>query len=201
MRAISWIARVLIVVRPRRAISRPGFETEWLATDDNVAALTALSGFWIDRVHDRRPPKIDRARYGRSGDHPDSTAEQTVVVIRSTTVSSKMCLRSSFALWAQPVRSIWNGCALRPGNLHLHPDWLRTRWSRAGRQQIPRPEALLGETVVSRMPPIASPEVYEFLEAEGFLHANTTFAAFAAMLATEHRSFTADGRLVSGPPR
>jgi len=28
------------------------FETEWLATDDNLAALTALSGFWIDRVHD-----------------------------------------------------------------------------------------------------------------------------------------------------
>ena len=34
------------------------FETEWLATDDNLAALTALSGFWIDRVHDRRPPKM-----------------------------------------------------------------------------------------------------------------------------------------------
>ena len=30
------------------------FETEWLATDDNLAALTALSGVWIDRVHDRR---------------------------------------------------------------------------------------------------------------------------------------------------
>ncbi len=25
------------------------FETEWLATDDNLAALTALSGVWIDR--------------------------------------------------------------------------------------------------------------------------------------------------------
>ena len=34
------------------------FETEWLATDDNLAGLTALSGFWIDRVHDRRPPKM-----------------------------------------------------------------------------------------------------------------------------------------------
>ena len=34
------------------------FETEWLATDDNLAALTALSGVWIDGVHDRRPPKM-----------------------------------------------------------------------------------------------------------------------------------------------
>ncbi len=29
------------------------FETEWLATDDNLAALTVLSGVWIDRVHAR----------------------------------------------------------------------------------------------------------------------------------------------------
>jgi hypothetical protein len=33
------------------------FETEFLATDDNIAALADLSGLWIDRVHDRRPPK------------------------------------------------------------------------------------------------------------------------------------------------
>ncbi len=26
------------------------FETEWLATDDNLAALSALYGVWIDRV-------------------------------------------------------------------------------------------------------------------------------------------------------
>ena len=33
------------------------FETEWLATDDNLAALTDLSGVWIDRVHRGKPPK------------------------------------------------------------------------------------------------------------------------------------------------
>jgi hypothetical protein len=32
------------------------FETEWLATDANLAALTGLSGAWIDQVHARRPP-------------------------------------------------------------------------------------------------------------------------------------------------
>ena len=32
------------------------FETEWLASDTNLAALTDLSGAWIDRVHRRRPP-------------------------------------------------------------------------------------------------------------------------------------------------
>ncbi len=33
------------------------FETEWLATNENLVVLTDLSGVWIDRVHDRRPPR------------------------------------------------------------------------------------------------------------------------------------------------
>src|SRR5689334_14151483 len=32
------------------------FETEWLATEVNLAALADLSGNWIDQVHARRPP-------------------------------------------------------------------------------------------------------------------------------------------------
>ncbi len=34
------------------------FETELLASDENLAALTALAGAWIDKVHDRCPPKM-----------------------------------------------------------------------------------------------------------------------------------------------
>jgi hypothetical protein len=34
------------------------FETEWLATEENLAVLSDLSGIWIDRVHDRKKPKI-----------------------------------------------------------------------------------------------------------------------------------------------
>jgi DDE family transposase len=32
------------------------FETEWLARDANLEALTDLSGAWIDRVHEHKPP-------------------------------------------------------------------------------------------------------------------------------------------------
>jgi hypothetical protein len=32
------------------------FETEWLATDANLETLTDLSGVWIDRVHECKPP-------------------------------------------------------------------------------------------------------------------------------------------------
>src|SRR5215211_5018732 len=43
--------------RPAASTSQMGrFETEWLATEANLAALAALSGAWIDRVHQRRPP-------------------------------------------------------------------------------------------------------------------------------------------------
>jgi len=34
------------------------FETEMLTSRENFAALTELSGRWIDAVHDRRPPKV-----------------------------------------------------------------------------------------------------------------------------------------------
>src|SRR5262245_10270136 len=33
------------------------FETQWLATPKNFAALADLSGQWIDLVHGRRPPR------------------------------------------------------------------------------------------------------------------------------------------------
>src|SRR3954465_8066391 len=43
--------------RPAASTSQMGrFETEWLASEANLAALTALSGAWIERVHVRRPP-------------------------------------------------------------------------------------------------------------------------------------------------
>ena len=41
--------------RMAASTSRMGrFETEWLTTDSKLAALSDLSGVWIDRVHDRR---------------------------------------------------------------------------------------------------------------------------------------------------
>jgi hypothetical protein len=43
--------------RPAASTSQMGrFETEWLASDTNLAALTDLSGAWIDGVHERKPP-------------------------------------------------------------------------------------------------------------------------------------------------
>src|SRR5438552_18355428 len=34
------------------------FETKWLSRSENLAALTNLPGQWIEKVHQRRPPKV-----------------------------------------------------------------------------------------------------------------------------------------------
>jgi hypothetical protein len=34
------------------------FETKWLCRPENLAALADLSGQWIDKVHERRPPRV-----------------------------------------------------------------------------------------------------------------------------------------------
>ena len=56
--AMRWIVGGRAVARVAASTSQMGrFETEFLATDENLAALADLSGQWIDRVHERRPPK------------------------------------------------------------------------------------------------------------------------------------------------
>lgn len=55
--AMRWIVGGHAVARQAASASQMGrFETEFLASDDNLAVLCDLSGHWIDRVHDRYPP-------------------------------------------------------------------------------------------------------------------------------------------------
>jgi hypothetical protein len=57
--AMRWIVGGKAVERQAASASQmERFETELLARDVNVKALTDMSGAWINRVHDRRPPKM-----------------------------------------------------------------------------------------------------------------------------------------------
>ena len=57
--AMRWIVGGKAVERQAASTSQMGcFETARLATDANIEALTDMNGVWIDRVHDRRPPKM-----------------------------------------------------------------------------------------------------------------------------------------------
>src|SRR2546422_1843821 len=56
--AMRWIVGGKAVVRRAASPSQIGrFETQWLATDENLSALADLSGQWIDLVLGRRPPR------------------------------------------------------------------------------------------------------------------------------------------------
>ena len=57
--AMRWIVGGKAVERQAASSSQMGrFETALLATDANIEALADMNGVWIDRVHDRRPPKM-----------------------------------------------------------------------------------------------------------------------------------------------
>jgi hypothetical protein len=56
--AMRWIVGGRAVARTAASTSQMGrFETEFLASNENLAALADLSGQWIDRAHARHPTK------------------------------------------------------------------------------------------------------------------------------------------------
>jgi hypothetical protein len=135
------------------------FETQWLAADTNLSALTDLSGQWIDVVHSRRPPR-------------------DIVLDMDSSVSPTH---------GEQEKSIWNGhyqctcyhplfvfnqfgdlerCVLRPGNVHSADGW----------DDVLKPvvDRYLGK--VSRLyfradAAFAMPGIYEYLEAEWIKYA------------------------------
>jgi len=135
------------------------FETKWLAVPENLAALTNLSGQWIDRVHARRPPR-------------------GIVLDIDSSVSPTH---------GEQEMSVWNGhyectcyhplflfnqfgdlerCSLRPGNVHSADEW----------DAMLKPVLARYQGKVSRIyfradAAFAMPGVYEFLEAEGIKYA------------------------------
>ena len=135
------------------------FETEWLATDDNLAALTALSGVWIDRVHDRRPPKMIILDM-------DSSVSPTHGGQEGTAYNGHFGCSCYHPLFCFNQFGDLERCALRPGNVHSAHGWREVlepvvkRYRKRKLRRYFRADAAF-----------ASPAVYEFLEAEGFLYA------------------------------
>jgi len=135
------------------------FETEWLATDENLAALSDLSGVWIDRVHDRKTPEViildmDSSVSPTHGDQEGSAYNGH---FGCTCFHPLFCFNQFGDL---------ERCLLRPGNVHSAEDW-----------------RLVFEPVVNRYrsrklrryfradAAFAKPNIYEFLEAEGYAYA------------------------------
>jgi hypothetical protein len=60
--AMRWVVGDRAIAGFAASASQTGrFETKWLCLSENLAALADLSGQWIDKVQQRRSPKmIDR---------------------------------------------------------------------------------------------------------------------------------------------
>ena len=141
--------------RPAASTSEMGrFETGWLATEANLAALTGLSGAWIDRVHQRRPPDgiiLDM----------DSSESPTHGQQEGSAWNGHFRCTCYHPLFVFNQFGDLERCALRPGNVHSADEWrsvlapVIARYRGRGCALYFRGDA-----------GFAKPELYELLEAE-----------------------------------
>jgi len=158
--AMRWIVGGRAVLKQAASASQMGrFETEFLATDDNIAALADLSGAWIDRVHDRKPPKdvvLDM----------DSSVSPTYGDQEGTAYNGHFGCTCYHPLFLFNHMGDLERCRLRPGNVHSADGWrdvlvpVVERYKERQVRLYFRGDAAF-----------ASPAIYDYLEAEGMLYA------------------------------
>src|SRR6266705_710614 len=135
------------------------FETEWLAGPENPAALADLPGDWINTVHRRRPPRsivLDM----------DSSESPTYGTQEGSAYNGHFGCTCYHPLFVFNQFGDLERCALRSGNIH----------SAAGWRDVLEPVVVRYRGTVKRRyfrgdAAFANPEIYEFLEAEGYGYA------------------------------
>ena len=114
---MRWIVGGHAVTKQAASSSQMGrFETEVLATEENLAALGDLSGRWIDRVHDRCPSKkiiLDM----------DSSVSPTHGAQEGSTYNGHFGCTCYHPLFLFNQFGDLERCALRPGNVHSADGW------------------------------------------------------------------------------
>ena len=145
---------------PAASTSEMGrFETEWLSTEANLAALAALSGTWIDRVHGRRPPDgiiLDM----------DSSESPTYGGQEGSAWNGHFRCSCYHPLFLFNQFGDLERCLLRPGNVHGADEWRSVLVSVIARYR--------GRGLVLYLrgdAAFAKPELYDLLEAESIGYA------------------------------
>ena len=158
--AMGWIVGGKAVEKQAASTSQMGrFETELMASDENFAALTGLSGLWIDRVHDRRPPEMVILDM-------DSSVSPTYGEQQGTAYNGHLGCTCYHPLFLFNQFGDLERCSLRPGNVHSADGWrdvlapVVERYQECDLRRYFRGDAAF-----------ASPDIYEFLESEDFLYA------------------------------
>jgi hypothetical protein len=158
--AMRWIVGGNAVAKQAASASQMGrFETEFLATDDNLAALAERSGVWIDRVHDRRPPKsvvLDM----------DSSVSPTYGDQEGSAYNGHFGCTCCHPLFLSNHMGDLERCRLRPGNVHSADGWRHVLLA-----VVERYEKRQVRLYVRGDAAFAAPGLYDYLESEGVLYA------------------------------
>ena len=155
--AMRWIVGGKAIERQAASTSQMGrFETELLATDENVEALVDMNGVWIDKVHDRHPPKMIILDM-------DSSVSPTHGEQEGTAYNGHFGCTCYHPLFLFNQFGDLERCSLRPGNVHSADGW----------RNVLEPVVMRYKERKVRLyfrgdAAFASPEIYEYLEAEGF---------------------------------
>src|SRR4051794_4000856 len=155
--AMRWVVGGAAVTGQAASTSQMGcFETEVMTEAKNRAALTDLSGRWIDGVHARRPVK------GSVLDM-DSSVSPTYGEQEGSAYNGHFGCTCYHPLFVFNQFGDLERCALRPGNVHSAEGW----------RAVLEPVVARYRTTVKRRyfradAGFASPEVYEFLEVEDY---------------------------------
>ena len=154
--AMRWVVGDRAITGSAASASQMGrFETKWLCRPENLAALAALPGQWIDAVHQWRQPRIivldmDSSESPTYGEQEGSA------------------YNGHFGCTCYHPQFVFNQlgdverCALRSGNVHSADGW----------RAVLEPVVARYRGTVKRLyfrgdAAFANPEIYEFLEAKG----------------------------------
>jgi hypothetical protein len=151
--AMRWVVGDRAITGSAASASQMGrFETKWLSRPENLAALANLPGQWIDKVHQRRPPKtivLDM----------DSSESPTYGEQEGSAYNGHFGCTCYHPLFVFNQLGDVERCALRPGNVHSADGWRAVLEPVVARYRgIPKRLYFRGDAA------FANPEIYEFLE-------------------------------------
>jgi hypothetical protein len=158
--AMRWVVGDRAITGSAASASQMGrFETKWLCRPENLAALADLLGDWIDTVHQRRPPKMIVLDM-------DSSESPTYGAQEGSAYSGHFGCTCYHPLFVFNQLGDLERCALRSDNVH----------SAAGWRDVLEPVVVRYRGTVKRRyfrgdAAFANPEIYDFLEAEGYGYA------------------------------
>src|SRR5271156_2886018 len=154
--AMRWVVGDRAITESAASASQMGhFETKWLSRPENLAVLADLPGQWIDKVHQRRPPRIVVLDM-------DSSESPTYGEQEGSAYNGHFGCTCYHPLFVFNQLGDLERCALRSGNVHSADGW----------RAVLEPVIARYRGTVKRLyfrgdAAFANPEIYEFLEAEG----------------------------------